>query len=149
MFSAPPSRRQHPSSLRIEFYSHQGTHVYPLSRGFGPEWARRIGNCSRTADGGRKPCSAQASSDIVTTDTAERTTDIPSAQKTDCKIARRCLQPRANEPFGGTSNLLNPLKHCWHGTRYNSVSPTKYPPDRSEGIFCDKGKGRRFVEIVR
>ena len=146
MFSAPPSRRQHPSSLVFEFYSHQETDVYPLSRGFGSEWARRIGNCSRTTDGGWKPCSAQASSDIATTDTAERTTDIPSAQKTDCKIARRCLQPRANEPFGGTSN---PLKNCWHGTRYDSVPPTKYPPDRSEGIICDKGTDRRVVEIVR
>ena len=138
--------QQHPSSLGIESYSHQETDVYPVSRGFGSEWARRIGSCSRTTNGGRKPCGAQASSDIVTTDTAERTTDVPSAQKTDCKVARQCLQPRANELFGGTSN---PLKNCWHGTRYDSVPPTKYPPDRSEGIICDKGTDRRFAEIVR
>ena len=146
MFSAPPSCRQHPSSLGIEFYSHQETDVYPVSRGFGSEWTRRIRNYFRTTNGGWKPCSAQVSSDIVTTDTAERTTNIPSAQKTDCKIACRCLQPRANELFGGTSNLL---KHCWHGTRYDSVPPTKYPPDRSEGVVCDNGTDRRFVEIVR
>ena len=53
---------------------------------------------------------------------------------------------RANELFGGTRN---PLKNCWHGTRYDSVPPTKYPPDRSEGIICDKGTDRRVVEIVR
>ena len=146
VFSASPSCRQRPSSLGIEFYSHQGTDVYPVSRGFGSEWARRIGNYFRTTNGGRKPCSAQASSDIVETGTAERTADLPSTQKTDGKIARRYLQPRANELFGGTSN---PLKHCWHGTRYDSVTPTKYLPDRSEGAVCDNGTDRRFVKIVR
>ena len=149
MLSAPPSRRQHLSSLGIESYSHQETDVWSFSRGFGSKWARRIGNRFWTTDGGRKPCSTRASRDIVKTDTAERTTDIPSAQKTDCKIARRCLQPRANKLFGGTSNPLNPLKHCWQGTRYDPVPPMKYPPDRSEGIVCDKGTDRRFVEVIR
>ena len=53
---------------------------------------------------------------------------------------------RANELSGGISN---PLKHCWRGTRYDSVFPTKHPPDRSEGVVCDEGTDRRFVEIVR
>ena len=53
---------------------------------------------------------------------------------------------RANELFGGTRN---PLKHCWHGTRYNPVPLTKYSPDRSEGVVCDKGTDRRFIEIAR
>ena len=52
---------------------------------------------------------------------------------------------RANELFGGTSN---PSTHCWRGTRYDSIPPTKHPPDRSEGIVCDKGTDRRFVGIV-
>ena len=85
--SAPPSCRQHPSSLGIESYSHQETDAYLLPRGFGSEWARRIGNCSQTTDGGWKPCSAQAGIDIVAADIS-RTIDIPSAQRTDCNTTR-------------------------------------------------------------
>ena len=52
---------------------------------------------------------------------------------------------RTNGLFVGTSN---PLKHCWHNTRYDSVPPTKHPPDRSEGAVYDKGTNRRFVEMA-
>ena len=62
----------------MESYSHQETDVYPLSRVFGSEWARRTGNCSQTTNGGRQPCSAEAGIDAVAADIS-RTIDIPPA----------------------------------------------------------------------
>jgi hypothetical protein len=50
---------------------------------------------------------------------------------------------RANEPSGGSSALL---KHYGHSTRYDPVSRTEYPPNRSEGVVRGKGRVWRFDE---
>ena len=145
-FSAPPSCRQHPSSLGIESYSHQETDVYPVARGFGPEWARRIRNCFRTTDGEWKPCRPKPV--VISLEQIPPQEQPISLQlrKLTVRLLADVFNLRANELFGGTRN---PLKHCWHGTRYNPVPLTKYPPDRSEGVVCDKGTDRHFIEIAR
>ena len=51
---------------------------------------------------------------------------------------------RANKLSGG---IILPLKcHC-HSMRCVLIPSTKYTPDRSEVVVCDKGKDRHFVEV--
>ena len=88
---ALPSRRQHSSSPEVAFYSHQETHVYPLSRGIGPERSRWTRSRSQTTGGERKSRSTCPSIDTITADTV-RTIDIPSTQEIKCKTGHLWLQ---------------------------------------------------------
>ena len=75
-----------PCFLEIAFYGHQETHVYLLSRGFRPEWTRRITTCSR-ATSEWQPRNTRARVGTVGTAVA-RTVDIQSNQETNGKAIR-------------------------------------------------------------
>ena len=108
-------------SLEIALQS-SGTHVDLPSRGLRPKRTRWVVACFRTTGSEQKRHSARASVDIVATDVA-RTIDIPSAQETGCKTACRAFDIRANDMFGGTSNLS---KRYGHSTLRYDPAPSIY-----------------------
>ena len=112
------------SSLEITPHRQQETHVYRLSRSFGPERAHRI-TTSRKAGG-------------------SGTRRILLEQSTFRDIGRLIVRMlvdafdfMANKLFGSSRTLL---KRQGHGMRYGPALLAKYPHNQSEGVVCDKGR---------
>ena len=143
--SAHPSCGLRPSSLEITFYGQRESHVYLPSRDLWPERARWITTSSGTTGGKRKP---------HTTPQLGLTwlKQVSPEQSIFREIKRLIVRPLidafglgTNEPPGGT---IIPPKRYYHSTRYVPIPPTKYPPDRSQGIVYDEGKDRHSAEMV-